>query len=272
MEEPAAITHRVDVEELKRIQLEILDEVDAFCENYNIRYWIDCGTLLGAVRHKGYIPWDDDIDVGMLREDYDRFMKEFPSNHSRYIFKCIENDQLYPFPFGKVLDTATLLYEPDQNGIKHCINIDIFPYDNAPVSKKNLARMYRRRDVFKTFRLAELGILKPNGNVLKRLVIILAKLAVKPFPENYFCKKIIANSKKYEKIDSDYVGDFTSTSRIYCRKELVFEMEKMVFEGKKYNVPKGYDIWLTEMYGDYMTPPPVDKRGSVHIFEAYSKE
>ena len=68
---------RISEQELRKIQIEILDEVDNFCRNHAINYWIDCGTLLGAVRHKGYIPWDDDIDVGMLRDDYNRFAKEF---------------------------------------------------------------------------------------------------------------------------------------------------------------------------------------------------
>lgn len=264
--------HKVSVQELRGIQLEILDQVDGFCRRHKIKYWIDCGTLLGAVRHKGYIPWDDDIDVGMLRADYDRFMSEFPTKNARYIFRCIENDPSYPFPFGKVLDTDTLMYEPDRKGVKHCINIDIFPYDNAPGSKKDLVKMYRKRDLLKALRLAELGILKPNGNALKRLGIIIIKILVKPFPKNYFSKKIIANSKRYSKAASGYVGDFTSVSKIYCRKDLVSETIDMAFENRRYKAPRGYDKWLEEMYGDYMALPPVEKRGSTHVFEAYSKE
>ena len=77
---------RISEQELREIQIEILDEVDNFCRNHAINYWIDCGTLLGAVRHKGYIPWDDDIDVGMLRDDYNRFAKEFNQKGKRYRF------------------------------------------------------------------------------------------------------------------------------------------------------------------------------------------
>ena len=73
-------------EELKQIQLNILDVVTSFCEEYHISYWLDSGTLLGAIRHKGYIPWDDDIDLGMLRGDYDRFMALFNQHNQRYQF------------------------------------------------------------------------------------------------------------------------------------------------------------------------------------------
>ena len=75
---------QITLEELKRIQLSILDRVAEFCEKNAINYWLDCGTLLGAVRHKGYIPWDDDIDIGMLRPDYDRFLKTFNEKNDVY--------------------------------------------------------------------------------------------------------------------------------------------------------------------------------------------
>ena len=108
--------NEIKLDELKKIQLDILVFIDDFCEKNNINYWIDCGTLLGAVRHKGYIPWDDDIDIGMLREDYDKFMKIFNNccNNSKYKFISYETDKNWPFPFGKVLDITTVLYEPDK--------------------------------------------------------------------------------------------------------------------------------------------------------------
>lgn len=103
----------IKIEELKRIQLEILDNVANFCEKNKINYWLDCGTLLGAIRHKGYIPWDDDIDIGMLREDYERFMKLYNKENEQYKFYCIENNKKFDYPHGKVIDTNTILYELD---------------------------------------------------------------------------------------------------------------------------------------------------------------
>ena len=116
------IGKKITKEEMKKIQINILDDVSKFCDENNIKYWIDCGTLLGAIRHKGYIPWDDDIDIGMLREDYDKFIKLYNSKKSKYKLKCIELDKTYEYPFGKVIDTDTILYEPDEKGIKIAIN------------------------------------------------------------------------------------------------------------------------------------------------------
>ena len=105
--------HELSLDELRKIQIEILDVVSKFCDDHEINYWLDGGTLIGAVRHKGYIPWDDDIDLGMLRPDYDKFMRLFNEHNTRYKFHCIENDPKFYVPFGKVLDTETILYEPD---------------------------------------------------------------------------------------------------------------------------------------------------------------
>ena len=133
------------IEELKQYQLGILKVVAEYCEGNEIKYWLDCGTLLGAVRHKGYIPWDDDIDIGMLREDYDKFIYSFNSSNERYKVYSIENNPDFYFPHAKVLDTDTVLYEPDENGLKLNINIDIFIYDNAPDDERLTKRMFKKK-------------------------------------------------------------------------------------------------------------------------------
>ena len=136
---------RITIEELKRVQLEILDMVTQFCDANGIRYWLDSGTLLGAIRHKGYIPWDDDIDLGMLREDYERFVSVFNESNDRYRVLSFEWNPDFGFPFAKVCDTTTVLYEPDERGRKMAINIDIFPYDRAPDDDAVANEMFDRR-------------------------------------------------------------------------------------------------------------------------------
>ncbi len=171
----------IGVNELKLIQLEILDVVAKFCEEHGINYWIDCGSLLGAVRHKGYIPWDDDIDLGMLRPDYDRFMKEFNGTHPGYEFHCVENDPKFYAPFGKVLDTSTELYEPDEKGIKLAVCIDIFVYDNAPDDDKTANEMFDKRDYYRRQYYMRLNrIFAPaRGNLLRRLCVYAYRAAKK---------------------------------------------------------------------------------------------
>ena len=94
----------INIKELKEIQIAILNDIDKFCKKNQIKYWLDYGTLIGAIRHSGYIPWDDDIDIGMLREDYDKFIKTYNNQATKYKLLACENDNDYYFPFAKVID------------------------------------------------------------------------------------------------------------------------------------------------------------------------
>ena len=259
------------IEELKQYQLGILNVVADYCEKNDIKYWIDCGTLLGAVRHKGYIPWDDDIDVGMLREDYDKFIYSFNSSSERYKVYSIENNPNFYFPHAKVLDTETLLYEPDENGLKLHINIDIFIYDNAPDDDCVVRKMFDRRD--KLLRAKGFRLFKYNSpKKLKKIVGRCLNLLLKVFPKNYFDKKIIENSKKYFGAKTERVGNFSSFSRTCCHKRIFTDFTTIEFEGREYSCPVGYDEWLKAFYGDYMQLPPKEKQISHHKFKAYLTE
>ena len=263
---------KIELEELRRIQISILDVVTDFCEKHAINYWIDSGTLLGAIRHKGYIPWDDDIDIGMLREDYDKFMDLFNKHNSRYKFYCIENNPNFLYPHGKVLDTTTVLYEPDKKGNKLSVNIDIFVYDNAPNEDDKVEKMYDRRDKYRRLQELRCAKNKPRGNIIRRIFVHLVRGVLHLFPKNYFIKKILKNSRRYVNAKTVRVGNFTAYSRIACDKSIFNEFIKVEFEGKEYNAPIGYDAWLTAFYKDYMTLPPEEKRVSHHTFEAYIEE
>ena len=265
---------RIDLEDLKKIQLEILNIVSLFCQKNNINYFLDCGTLLGAVRHKGYIPWDDDIDIGMLRDDYERFKLLFNQYNTRYQFECNELDDSFNYPIGKVLDTNTILYEPDKKtGLKLCVNIDVFVYDNAPDDERNCNKMFKRRDRYNKLRYAQIY---PNAynhqSIIKKTIRFFLKLYFSLLPKNYYTKKIIKNSKRYINNQTKRVGNFTSITKFVGNKEIFHSFIELEFEGKKYQAPIGYDIWLRNLYGDYMKLPPVNKRVRHHQFEAYLLE
>lgn len=261
---------QLDNEAVKKIQLEILSVVDAFCKENGIQYWLDSGTLLGAIRHKGYIPWDDDVDIGMLRDDFDAFIATFNVQNSRYQVICNEVKKDCYYPFAKVLDTHTVLYEPDENGLKLSINIDIFVYD-VTYGGKRAEKQYGRRDLF-----AKLNVLQflyyPSKNCFKQIAKSLIHQGLKLFPKGYFASQIVRNSKKYMHTDAHMVGNFTAMSRILCDKNVFDSFVLKKFEGKEYPVPVGYDKWLTAFYGDYMQLPPIEKRVTHHSYKAFANE
>ena len=272
----------LSLEEVRKVQIELLDVVMDFCNRNGINCWLNGGTLIGAARHKGYIPWDDDIDLGMLRPDYDKFMAMFNSYNPRYEFHCIENDPDFDQAFGKVLDNNTVLYEPDESGVKLAINIDIFPMDNAPDDDRKMEEMFRKRISFQRGSgIRRKGIFAPaKGNVLRRLCVYIYRflwMSVMLFPpKSYFLKKIVENAKRYNNEDTKRVGDFVGgnpeVKNAVLQRELLSETTQLEFEGKKYNVPVGYKEWLTNLYGDYMQLPPPEKRVSLHKFKAYIKD
>ena len=260
---------KLNIDEVRKIQINILDVVDDYCRKNNIKYWLDGGTLLGAIRHGGYIPWDDDIDIGMLREDFDLFMKTFNLSNTRFKAYNIENNKGVYTPFGKVFDTDTILYEPDENGYKMSINIDVFVYDNAPDDNTVLEKMYDRRDKLYILNVLRTLIFIPHGNVLHKIRGILFVNAIKIFPKWFFCKKMVDNSKKYANTDTGFVGNFTGVARICCRKEVVETFSEHSFENRMYVIPQKYDEWLRSFYGDYMKLPPVEKQVTHHTYVAY---
>lgn len=263
---------QLDSEGLKKIQIEILDVVTDFCDKNNIKYGLYAGTLLGAVRHKGYIPWDDDIDIVMLREDYDKFMALFNLSNERYRFMCIENNKNCHVPFGKVLDTNTVLYEPDIEGDKLAVNIDIFIYDNAPDNDKQAQKMFDTRDYLRSrISYTNSSCINNEDSIIKKAMKKLLKLYFTMLGRERILLKMVKNSKKYANKDKKKVGSFTEFSRVVCDKDIFGDFVYLEFEGKMYKAPVGWDKLLTALYADYMTLPPKEKQVTHHSFVAYAE-
>ena len=259
---------RATGEEVKKIQLELLDVVADFCEKNGINYWIDAGSLIGAIRHKGYIPWDDDIDIGMLRPDYERFVELFSNRDDRYYLFCPEKSKDVYCPHGKVCDTTTTLYEPDITGFKSCVNIDVFIYDNVP-DEATARKMYKIRERNRLFHGVKFAKNRPSGNGLRRMLVYALRYALKLFPKDFFVQRMVKNAQKHRNQETKYIGSFTTYSHMICEKDVFDGFTTAEFEGKHYQVPAGYDKFLTACYGDYMQLPPVEKRVSHHHYEAY---
>lgn len=265
---------RMTEEDVRKCQIEILGFTTEFCDYHGIRYWLDCGTLLGAIRHHGYIPWDDDIDLGMLRKDYDRFVSLLLNNKvsEKFHLHCIENDRGFFAPFAKVVDTRTILYEPDERGFKTGVNIDIFVYDNAPNDDLLTHKLFKSRDRYRQLYQIKTSKCFSEPFSIKKMAKVIAHYPLCLVPNAYFIKKIIKNAKKYQDSKTRKFGDFTGYSPVTCSKEAVSSFVEVLFEGKKYKAPVGYDEWLKALYGDYMQLPPEEERKSHHSYVAYYRE
>lgn len=262
---------KLELNRVREIQLEILEKVAAFCDTNKIKYWIDCGTLLGAIRHKGFIPWDDDVDVGMLREDYDQFSKIFNQESSRYQFVCIENTPDFFVPHGKVIDTTTVLYEPDEQGEKTAVNVDIFVYDNAPNEDALVAEMFAKRDRLRKRYTRQHFVAAHEKNLIKKLAKLVLRTYFRAFYPLNCMELMVENAMRYACEETTRVGNFTSFAPMICDKNVFASFIEVEFEGRKFKAPVGYDQWLRSFYGEYMQLPPIEKQVSHHRYIAFEK-
>lgn len=259
---------KLEIDELRKVQLGILDTVNDFCEKNALTCWLDRGSLIGAVRHKGYIPWDDDIDIGMMREDFDFLINNF-DNSGRYKLLNVKIDHETPFAYAKLCDTETVLME---RGMELAVNIDIWPYDEIPDSKLSRAKMLAVRGICFYFDRLRKQTAVPNGNALRRGIVYAGRLAVRPFPIGWFSEKTVDSAVKYRGIGSETVGNMMTPAGSICKKSIFSSFIKSEFEGRMCNIPVGYDELLTGLYGDYMTLPPEEERKTHHIIKVFAKE
>lgn len=247
----------INLKELKSVLLELLKEFDRVCKKYNIPYVVFCGTALGTVRHKGFIPWDDDLDVSMLRSDYERFLEVAPGELKGEYYLQAEVSENWPMNFSKLRKNNTTClekYHPKMKNIHEGIYIDIFPCDNAD------DREWVRKIQFYASRVTLAKALWKRGYETdsKKKKLFMACCCLLPLK---LFRKIAIQKKKN---DSEYVQTFLAcTSRykkgIYKRSWFTERVE-MDFEDMKVPISAHYDELLTTMYGDYMTLPSEEDR------------
>lgn len=249
-------------EEQRNLFLEILNEVDSFCRRNELRYSIAYGTLLGAIRHKGFIPWDDDVDICMPYSDMIKLKEGFRSDNVKY---CdVDTQEYYDFPFSRLCHLKTY-QKVGLIGKRYGVNIDVYPVigcsDNDEIIESFFAEGRKRQHK----RLVLTGIRNKVMNVI-------------PVPTIPGFKSI---NKSYRDFIIHY--PFDNTNRFFhvggpLKWYEVFNydiFEKLIdvdFEGHKYLATARYDEYLTQVYGDYMTPPPEDKRHPNHDGNYYWKK
>ena len=263
----------LSLDEVKKIQIELLDYLDEVCKDNNIDYWLDSGTLIGSIRHKGYIPWDDDIDVCVKRSDYDKLLHCLEDNKGQYKIFSMYNNPDYFYLFAKLADTTTLV---EEKGIRKIpglgVNIDIFPMDYLPQDRKKRIKIENK--VFFLRALVCYGIYTKhqfkNASIKYKLIHIVGKI----FGWRRALIKADKCCKKTSKENSAYIIQLVAATRkgIEVKKSCFDESNWGVFEGKEYPIPKGYHDYLTAAYGNYMELPPIEKRVLKHDFKAYRFE
>lgn len=251
-----------DIKEVQAVMAKMMQEIHQVCEKNNIRYILDGGTMLGAVRHKGFIPWDDDLDIAMPRDDYEKFIAIANMElGSQYKFECMENTHEYPYNFGKVRAIDTLYAEEFTASLKinHGVYIDVFPMDYVnPDDKKRLSFIQKNIAHFTMLRYAKLGLI--SGIKYKPFMLLsnhfftkwLRKLMMYDFQERgAYVQKLCHFGKNKPPVSLDLFNNV-----IY-----------VPFEEYQFRIPKEYDSFLTGRYGNYMKLPPQNEQKPVHTIK-----
>ena len=262
---------KLDETEIKELELGVMDYIHRLCQKENINYSLAYGTLLGAVRHKGYIPWDDDIDISLTREEYDKlYQAVLRDNDPIYKVASWENDSRYPYPFYRVYDARTV-YENNyiENDIELGICVDVFPFDYYADVNKEMVKLdtYRRLSVYTLY-----GIHSKNAG-LKNIIRYLLVLVFRLTRVRTWNKKMNNLSMQAKDNDSiDYLMENKRTSTKF-EKTLLDKVIDSPFEDRIYKIPEASHQILSAIYGDdFMEIPPVEKRVKHDDFVAYIKE
>lgn len=259
------------LEELKKAELRILKYIDQVCKKNGIPYYLDGGTLLGAVRHKGFIPWDDDIDIIVPRQHYGRFCKAINEEQTGFRMVCYENEQNYVLPYGKVCDTQTIIIENTESVLKtnYGVFVDVFPLDNYPNGRLERAafvikcKYYRSLWGVSAFR-------KPVHN-LRDATLAIISYRKTPY---FYSKKLNGYLSRYGTLKAKFCRDIIAAGSLdkLGKSSWFEESVELRFEDAYFPAPVGYKEYLTMLYGDYMKLPPKEKQVTQHTFKAYYKE
>lgn len=259
-------------EEIRSLCLDIMQDVHEFCVNNNIRYSLGCGSLIGAVRHKGYIPWDDDIDILMPRPDYERFCNDYHSAKG-YECMCYQKGE-YWSAYARVCDAKrTYVHSPSPMGKKDLgVWIDVLPVDGAENDPTEFSKHANEAlDRFNRLQRVRSFQKVRNSTFLIRLgfyaISFFKQLNVNKETEKYIecCKRIPYGSTKYAAI---YTTPLLGAPRHHSY-DAFKDYLLVPFEDKSFYIIKEYDHYLSNIYGDYMKLPPEGKRVPVHSMHKY---
>ncbi|MCR4852384.1 MAG: LicD family protein [Prevotella sp.] len=247
-----------NLRQLHQSMLGILKAIDKACDEHGLRYYITAGTMLGAIRHKGFIPWDDDADICMPRPDYERLIahaKEWLPE--RYELICAENDASYPLAFAKLQDANTTIIERAHLHYLGGVYIDVFPIDGVP--SNTLSRywhMWKYKLLRKKLYLTHRDPYRHGHGPSSWVPLLCHKLYTVPQIQANIRKLLL----KYDYDQSQLVQDYDDGYNGHMEKSILGKPTNYEFEGEQLKGYEQYDAYLKKKYGDYMTPPPAPKQ------------
>lgn len=268
----------MDSETLRRVQLaqlSIAKEITRICDDNGIEYFLDSGTLLGAVRHKGFIPWDDDMDIGMTRENYDKFIEAAKSGlKEEYFLQTWETDKNYPMPFAKIRLNGTKYVENvfEKAQMHQGIYVDVFPYDIWPDKKGRQKKLWRKRLYLQSMIMMKCHYLKFKSDkawkyFLKAVMFTFIRFLSLFHSKRSLIKRYEMAARKFSALGGESVYEQTVNFKFgywVVPSECIENSIELLFEDETFKCPQEYDKYLTEVYGDYMALPPEEKRAVGH--------
>lgn len=266
-----------DIKERQKIALDILLFFRDFCDKNDIQFFLAYGTLLGAVRHKGFIPWDDDVDIMMTRAEYKKLLACLNKlDHPYYKFLSMHNNEKYFAPLAKMYDDRTLLiqgYGQDEK-VEYGIYVDVFIIDNLPDGYNEAEKLYKKSQRIRgQWGLSVRKLSVRSSSWLHYIVRVPVSLVYKALGYKYYLKKYDQLASSLENEDSNHAGIIIygeGLKKEYCEKSMFSNPSIVSFEGVEFNAPADVDTYLTQMYGNYMQLPPEDDR-KVHPCKVYWK-
>ena len=266
--------NRIEGLEYKKILLDELVFFHDYCKKKNITYFLIFGSLLGAVRHNGFIPWDDDVDIILPRKDYYQLIHSLNAENNRYQIVSIDTNPNFTAPLAKLVDTKTVLiqnYEYKEK-VELGVYIDLYILDGLSNNKQQADRYDEYcRKLFHYWTVANMKKFRSKHTFIKDLARLIYYLPVHIRGYKYYLNLINEAAQKYDYESSDYVGNLTfpNTHDVWHKEDFV--PEEHVFEGYNFIIPKGYDRILTIRYGDWHQLPPDQEQKSQHNFLCYWK-
>lgn len=266
------------LKEIHAGMLNILQKVIEICDQLHINYYLAYGSLIGAVRHQGFIPWDDDLDIMMMRDDYDKFLA-YCSKHADALlpFRLMNyhNTEGYPFAISRFCDLNYRMEMDDGNDYGMGLFIDVYPLDGQGIKVSKLKNKYldikKKVLSFGLYYSYDKCVIPKTGNVIKRYLRNAFCFVSRILRRQFFINGFEKMARQYSVDESKYVSCVIWDETCSFPKKWYEENIYMNFEGVKVKVPKAYHNILKQIYGDYMELPPKEKRVPHHQYKLFRK-